>query len=117
MVIEGPAGVLHGRRVEFEALERPFEGVRGGHPQTDRRDARRLDPLVAADATNQEIAAQLFISPNTVAYHLRKALRKLGVKSRHQLKQHAAPRRFSTADVLATTSSAIHASGWRVALD
>ncbi|MFF4894381.1 helix-turn-helix transcriptional regulator [Micromonospora chersina] len=46
---------------------------------------REVVRLAAAGASNRDIAAQLFLSPRTVGYHLYKAFPKLGITSRAQL--------------------------------
>lgn len=45
----------------------------------------RIAQLVARGTTNREVAAQLFVSPKTVEYHLHKVYGKLGVSSRVEL--------------------------------
>jgi DNA-binding CsgD family transcriptional regulator len=75
------------RRAERELLA---TGERARKRTVDTRDQltpqeEQVAGLAASGNTNREIAAQLFISPSTVEYHLGKVFRKLDVKSRTQL--------------------------------
>jgi DNA-binding CsgD family transcriptional regulator len=81
----GMEGFAQRARIELRATgerarKRTVETVTDLTPQE-----AQISQLVAQGATNQEIAGQLFISPSTVEYHLRKVFSKLGIKSRIQL--------------------------------
>jgi DNA-binding CsgD family transcriptional regulator len=45
----------------------------------------RIATLVAEGMTNREVAAQIFLSPKTVEYHLTRVYRKLDLHSRAEL--------------------------------
>jgi DNA-binding CsgD family transcriptional regulator len=88
---------LEDARSLFERLGSPLwaekavsEATRIGGRSTDGGDQmtpseQRVAELVAAGRTNQEVAAELFLSVKTVEFHLRNLFRKLDVRSRTEL--------------------------------
>lgn len=73
------------RRRHWRQPERP---VSGWDSLTDTE--RNVATLVAQGLTNPQVAAQMFISPHTVKFHLRQVFRKLGIGSRVELARLAA---------------------------
>ena len=85
-VFMGAQAFAERARTELAATGEQAER-RVGVPEADALTAQedRIARLVADGASNAEVAAQLFLSPRTVEYHLHKVFRKLGVSSRTQL--------------------------------
>jgi DNA-binding CsgD family transcriptional regulator/tetratricopeptide (TPR) repeat protein len=81
--------------------ERAEAELRATGETARRRDPSTLDQLtpqelqisglVATGMTNRQIAAQLYLSPRTIDYHLRKVFTKLGVASRNELVRMSLP--------------------------
>ena len=58
---------------------------RNGTPNGLTPQERQVAGVVASGATNREAAAELFVSPKTIEFHLGNVYRKLGVRSRTEL--------------------------------
>jgi DNA-binding NarL/FixJ family response regulator len=81
------------KRAEAE-LRATGETARRRNPSTfDQLTSQELQiaGLVAAGMTNRQIAGQLYLSPRTIDYHLRKVFTKLGLASRTELVRMGVP--------------------------
>jgi DNA-binding CsgD family transcriptional regulator len=95
-------------RMGAEAFERRarlgLDAV-GAHVQTRRVDSQpaltpqeaQIAHLAATGMTNPQIGAELFLSPHTIDWHLRKVYQKLGINSRREIRTVLPPGAASSA--------------------
>jgi DNA-binding CsgD family transcriptional regulator len=81
----GAAAFAERARIELRATGGNARQPAVQTPDTLTAQEALIARLAGDGASNPQIAAQLFISPATVAYHLRKVFTKLGINSRSQL--------------------------------
>jgi DNA-binding CsgD family transcriptional regulator len=93
MGMEAFAGRAH---AELRATGERARPRRPEAPEVLTPQEAQIARMVAEHLSNREIAARLFISANTVEYHLRKIFRKLGVTSRGQLARKLQGRHWDT---------------------
>ncbi|WP_026316059.1 helix-turn-helix transcriptional regulator [Actinokineospora enzanensis] len=72
-------------RAELRAAGESVGGVSVGVAEGLTPQEMQVARAVGRGATNREVAAEMFISPRTVDYHLRKIFRKLDISSRRDL--------------------------------
>lgn len=83
------------RATALEAQARDALVAAGGRPRRPSisgiaaltASERRIAELAAGGTTNREIAETLFVTKNTVEWHLRNVFKKLGVRSRAELRE------------------------------
>ena len=74
-------------RIELGATGERARSRRPGPTADLTPQERQIAQMAAKGATNQEIASQLFLSTNTVDYHLRRVFQKLLITRRGQLQE------------------------------
>ena len=87
-MFHGMGAVAFAERARRELLatgERARERTVNAHPDLTPQESQ-VARLAAAGRTNPEIGSELFISPRTVEYHLRKVFTKLGLTTRRELR-------------------------------
>jgi DNA-binding CsgD family transcriptional regulator len=93
---EAMGAAVYAERARLELASAGAKDLTGAAPRPPARpDNEPAEPLtaresqiarlVAAGASNKEAAAQLFLSPNTIDYHLRHIFQKLGINNRIML--------------------------------